>query len=237
MNNDLAVLAATAVTIGFLHTLFGPDHYLPFIMMARAQGWSRLKTMSVTFFCGIGHVLSSVVLGMVGVALGIAIQRLVDVESIRGNLAAWGLISFGLAYCVWGIRRALQNRPHTHRHLHEDGAAHEHTHTHREAHAHAHEEAKKPSLTPWVLFTVFVLGPCEPLIPILMYPAAKNSIWGLLLVTGAFAAVTLTTMMTVVAVSSWGLKLLPLGRLERYTHALAGGTICLSGLAIQFLGL
>ena len=92
-------------------------------------------------------------------------------------------------------------------------------------------------MAPRILFTIFILGPCEPLIPILMYPAAKNSIPGLLLVTGVFGSVTILTMLTIVIVSSWGLSFVRLGKLERYAHAIAGATICLSGLAIQFLGL
>ena len=92
-------------------------------------------------------------------------------------------------------------------------------------------------MTPWVLFTIFVLGPCEPLIPILMYPAARSSVPGMLLVTLTFAAVTLATMAAVVALLSRGYHALSLGKLERYSHAIAGLTIALSGLAIQFLGL
>ena len=38
-----------------------------------------------------------------------------------------------------------------------------------------------------ILFTIFVFGPCEPLIPILMYPAAKSSVAGMLLVAGVFS--------------------------------------------------
>ena len=92
-------------------------------------------------------------------------------------------------------------------------------------------------MTPWLLFTIFVFGPCEPLIPILMYPAAKSSIAGMILVTAVFAVVTIGTMFSIVMLSAWGVSFAPLGRLERFTHALAGAAICLSGLAIQFLGL
>ena len=92
-------------------------------------------------------------------------------------------------------------------------------------------------MTPWILFIIFVLGPCEPLIPLLMYPAAKESIMGMILVIGVFSAVTIATMLGVVLVSTMGLNFLPLKKMERYTHALAGATIFLSGMAIQFLGL
>ena len=32
MNDSIALLSVTAISIGFLHTLLGPDHYLPFIL-------------------------------------------------------------------------------------------------------------------------------------------------------------------------------------------------------------
>ena len=84
---------------------------------------------------------------------------------------------------------------------------------------------------------MFVFGPCEPLIPLLMYPAAESSLFGMLLVAGVFAITTIATMLTIVMLSSWGVTFAKFGRFERYTHAAAGGMICMSGLAIQFLGL
>ncbi|MFH1732129.1 MAG: sulfite exporter TauE/SafE family protein [Planctomycetota bacterium] len=241
MTQELWVLVALAASIGFFHTLFGPDHYLPFIMMSRARGWSRRKTALITFLCGLGHVLSSVVLGLIGVAAGIAVGRLEALESVRGDLAAWALIAFGLVYFAWGLRRAVRNRPHIHAHVHDEGGEHEHEHVHAEGHAHVHAEPGKANITPWVLFTIFVLGPCEPLIPVLMYPAAKQSIWGMALAASVFSAITIGTMMSVVLVATLGLNLNVMRRLfspmERYMHAVAGGIVCASGLAIQFLGL
>ena len=236
MSPELLILAITAASMGFFHTLMGPDHYLPFIVMARARKWSIFKTTWITILCGVGHIASSVLLGMVGIALGIAVIKLEVIESFRGGLAAWALIAFGLVYFVWGLRRALRNQSHKHLHLHEKDK-HIHDHAHIKEHVHVHEKEGAVNLTPWVLFTIFVFGPCEPLIPILMYPAAKSSLFGLVLVTGIFGSVTIMTMLGVVLISSLGINLLPLRRLERYTHALAGATICLCGMAIQFLGL
>lgn len=207
------VLYITAASIGFIHTIFGPDHYLPFVVMSKARRWPLAKTGLITFLCGIGHIMSSVVIGVTGIILGIAVMKLEALEAFRGNLAAWALIGFGLAYFVWGIRRALKNKSHTHLHI------------------------RKKNITPWILFTIFILGPCEPLIPILMYPAAKSSILGLVWVAAIFGAVTITTMLGIVMALSFGVNLLPLRRIERYTHALAGLTIFLCGAAIQFLGL
>lgn len=237
MTTELNALIITAASIGFFHTILGPDHYLPFIMISWARKWSVLKTTLITLLCGIGHIGSSVVLGLIGVALGLAINRLEIVESVRGNVAAWLLIAFGLVYFVWGLRRAYQKRTHVHSHAHAFGVAHEHLHNHHREHTHVHDDKSSPSITPWVLFVIFAFGPCEPLIPILMYPAAKSSLFGLVVVTFVFGVVTIGTMLGVVLLSVAGVNFTQLSRLQRFSHAIAGATICLCGLAIQFLGL
>jgi sulfite exporter TauE/SafE len=234
MNSEITILAITAASIGFFHTLFGPDHYLPFIMMSKARNWKMRKTMLITLLCGLGHVASSIVLGIIGVSVGVAISKIEMFEAFRGNLAAWAFIVFGFVYLVWGIRQAIRNKPHTHMHIHEDGSNHEHVHSHTQEHSHVHS---KKNVTPWVLFTIFVLGPCEPLIPILIYPSAKNSVAGLVMITLIFAAVTIATMMTVVYAASLGYKFVPMKKMERFSHAIAGFIIMFSGLGIQFLGL
>jgi sulfite exporter TauE/SafE len=232
---EISVLVLTAASIGFFHTLFGPDHYLPFIVMAKSGKWTKTKTLWVTALCGIGHVLSSAILGLIGIALGLAVSKLEIIEGVRGDIAAWLLITFGFVYFAWGMKHAYAKKPHTHTHVHDDGTIHAHEHAHRHEHSHVHEDPKK-SLTPWILFTIFVFGPCEPLIPLLMYPAATDSTMGLILVTVIFGITTIGTMLAVVLVSVWGINLLPTNRIERFTHALAGAAICISGLAIVLLG-
>lgn len=238
---NIWLLAGAAATLGFVHTLIGPDHYLPFIVISRARQWKLGKTLWISFLCGLGHVLSSVLLGFLGIALGMAVGHLEKVESARGNIASWLLIGFGLAYMVWGLRKAYRSRAHEHVHYHPDGEVHAHTHTHEDGHLHLHEEGEpagsKKNITPWVLFLIFVFGPCEPLIPLVMYPAAQHSTSGVILVTAAFGLTTILTMLTIIALSAWGLSFVRLGVLERYSHALAGGLILISGLAVQFLGL
>jgi len=236
MSSEIIILCGTAAFIGFIHTLLGPDHYLPFIMMGRARNWSLRKTSLITILCGLGHVGSSVVLGLIGVALGIGVMKLEVFEGFRGSLAAWLLIGFGFAYFVWGIHRAIKNKPHKHLHAHDHSNVHSHEHTHTSEHTHVHDHKTK-DITPWILFTVFVFGPCEPLIPILMYPAAKMGISATFIVAGIFALTTISTMLAVVILSTWGISFAKLGRFERYIHATAGGMICLSGFAIQVLGL
>ena len=237
MDSEILVLMAAAASVGCLHALMGPDHYLPFIMMAAAKKWSLPKTAWITALCGFGHVLGSVILGAVGVAIGLAVGQLEWIEGFRGQLAAWLLIGFGLAYFLWGLKRAWKDRPHSHWHTHADGTVHNHIHSHHREHAHIHEDGAKSGLTPWALFIIFVLGPCEALIPLMMVPAAGKNFAGLAMVTAVFAVATIGTMVAAVLIATFGISFLPLSKMQRYTHALAGAAICLCGLAIQFLKL
>ncbi len=54
MNAELCILATTAFSVGVLHTVLGPDHYIPFVAMARTNNWSAKKTASITTLCGLG---------------------------------------------------------------------------------------------------------------------------------------------------------------------------------------
>ncbi len=216
MTPDLTLLYSLAISMGIGHTLAGPDHYLPFIMISNARKWNLSKTLAVTFVCGLGHVLSSVLLGMTGVLMGTALTQLTHIEGVRGNIAAYALIAFGLVYFVWGLRKAIKNHQHTHAKI---------------------NAGLKNGWVIWSLMIVFVLGPCEVLIPLLMYPAAQESWAGAMQVSLLFSAATILTMLTVVAASWFGLGQLKSNWLHRYMHALAGLTIFVSGMAIQFLGL
>ena len=233
MTDNLTALTITAASLALVHTVLGPDHYLPFIVMSRARKWTIYKTSWVTLLSGFGHVISSILLGTIGIGVGIALNKLEFMESVRGDLAAWLFVLFGLVYMAWGLYRAVKNRPHKHIHHHGNGTMHVHEHTHQEEHDHTH----KNNITPWILFTIFFLGPCEPLIPLLMYPAAQDSSWGVAQVSIVFGLVTMLTMLVLVLLASYGLKFMRLGKMERYTHAIAGATILLSGIAILFLGL
>jgi sulfite exporter TauE/SafE len=236
MSNELIVLASTAAVIGFTHTIFGPDHYIPFIVMSKARKWSWRKTAVITFLCGLGHVLSSILLGFIGIFFGIAVFKLETIESFRGDIAAWFLLIFGFVYFIWGLHRAIRLRPHRHIHPHENGQEHSHVHNHSIEHSHVHSK-EETNLTPWGLFTIFVFGPCEPLIPLIMYPAAKFDITSVAIVAFVFGTVTITAMFAIISASFYGLSKFHLGKIERCSHALAGLAIFICGYAVKFLGL
>lgn len=241
MENELLLLWGAA-SIAFVHTLLGPDHYLPFIAVGKARGWGMLKTGMITLLCGVGHSLGSIMLGFIGVYASGYVTGLLNIESVRGDVAAWSLLTFGILYAVWGIRRAYNNKSHSHWHTHADGIRHNHSHSHLNDHAHVHAEKTSQTIsmklfTPWALFIIFVLGPCEPLIPLMMVPAAAGNYMGVIMTVGVFTAVTITTMLCVVMLTSWGLKSISVNGLQKYSHAFAGGTISLCAFGMLAFGL
>ena len=100
MAPELVILIISAASIPFVHTLLGPDHYVPFGAVAKARGWTQPRTLRVVLLCGSGHLAGSVAMGILGIFAGIEVTRLAWIESQRGELAAWALCIVGAFYCA-----------------------------------------------------------------------------------------------------------------------------------------
>ena len=237
MSEAAWLLGTTGATIGVIHTLAGPDHYVPFTVLAKARRWSGAKTAWITSLCGLAHVSSSVLLGMVGIWAGLTVNHLAGWENVRGSMASWGLLIFGALYGIWGMKRGAKRKRHDHRHEHLGTGEHAHEHDHSGEHLHVHVKEREAALTPWILFIVFLFGPCEPLIPLVMATYAASGLAATVWVSSVFSAATVATMLCVVLPTRAGLSKLPFGRLEPYSHALAGWTIAACGFGMVFLGL
>ncbi len=226
------ILIVTAIAISFLHTLAGPDHYLPFIALSKAKGWSLGRTIFWTLICGCGHVWSSVFLALGGAALGWSLSKISWLESVRGGLAGWVLLGFGALYFIWGLFRAANGRRHKHFDISNDGDVYVFEHRHGQA----VPSSERHVVTPWVMFIVFLLGPCEPMIPLLYFPAAKNSPGMLLLLIVVYTIFTLLTMCTMVLIGYFGIAFCKTEKLERYMHALGGFAIFSCGIGMVLMG-
>ncbi len=202
-------MLASALTVGLVHAL-APDHWLPIAAIGRAKKWSVPKLVAITLVAGLGHIGSSVIIGSVGLALGIALSKVQAAEGSRGQIAGLLLIGFGLAYAVWGIKHARK---------------------HHEEHSHS-----RADITVWLLITVFVLGPCEPLIP-LMFAGAMQGWTAVWAVTLVFGLATIAVMVTGTLLAFAGASAARLGGFERYNHAIAGAVIGLTGLLVMLVGI
>ena len=141
-------LVAAAASIGSVHSL-APDHWVPFVALARAGRWSTKRTATLTAACGLGHVTVSVVLGLVAALLGLELLEIFGrrLEAVAGLC----LIGFGVVYALWGLHVGI--RRHWHHHGH--GGLHWHA---GGAHGHVHED--ETPMSAWALFLLFSADPC-----------------------------------------------------------------------------
>ena len=233
--SEMMVLLVSAASIGVVHTLLGPDHYLPFIVLSKARNWTRTRTMWITFISGVGHVAGSVVLGLIGIAMGISLSRLEAFEARRGSLVGWMLIAFGILYTAYGVYKYIRRGAHVHLPSFLRPRSIRHADLHLDIHS--IEEDHTGRLTPWILFLIFVFGPCEVLIPMLIYPAANHSGIGVFLVALVFGTATIGTMMLVVYMGYRGLSMVRFKGREHQLHFFAGLVILAAGAGMQFMGL
>ena len=212
MTPGLLALALAAASVGALHSL-APDHWVPFAALARARGWTAPKTARITLACGLGHVTVSAALGVLALALGLGALRIWGerLESVAGLL----LVGFGLAYGIWGLRKA----------------------THHRLHVHSHGATEDPSrLTAWTLFLLFSADRCVAVMPIL-FAAAPLGVWAAAGVVVTYELATLAAMLPLVLLSRAGASRLSWHWLEHYGDGAAGGIIAAVGIAVMLLGI
>ncbi len=232
MNQEttLAALLVTALLTGMIHTVAGPDHYLPFIAISKSRNYGWFQTMLWTVLCGVGHVGSAILLAL-GFSLFAKLLTAAHFEWLeewRGSIAAYAMIGMGAALLLHSLHKRWKHRPHEHRHIHFDGTVETHTH----APAEFHESEK---LSYWVVFIIFVLGPCEALLPLLTASAVLGSI-SVIFISVVFSLTTVATMVGMVAAGRFGLNILRFPWLEKFAPEFAGGTVMACGLAIVCLG-
>lgn len=232
MNAELLTLILTTIAISFVHTASGPDHYLPFIVFSRAKKWSLFTTGMWTAMCGIGHVLSSVLIGLIGVVLGWQLSKLDWFQSIRGNIAAWSLFILGGIYLLWGLYKAYRNKPHKHFDVYDGTDIYVYTHRHGETVA----PKDKMKVTPWILLAIFVMGPSEPIIPLLFYSGVTRSVSEIIMLIVVFTLTTVITMLSIVLLGYFGYSFVKTNVLERYAYAIGGAVVTICGGGMLFLG-
>lgn len=207
-------LVVAAASIASLHTL-APDHWVPFAALARAQRWSSARTLAITVLCGFGHVTVSALLGLAGLFFGVA---MVERFGHRMEAAAgFFLVAFGIAYLVWGLRRAAGRRLHGHAHAHYD---------------HVHDPGKTTARS---LFLLFSADPCVAVIPLMFAAAPLGAVRtaGVVLI---YEVVTIATMALLVLCARAGAGALRAAWLDRYGDAAAGGVIATVGVVVATLG-
>jgi nickel/cobalt exporter len=243
--NDIVfvTLLFTGFAVGFLHAVI-PTHWLPFVVAARAQHWSRTKTLTITGFAGAGHTLFTTALGVVVVWGGMAINN--RIGSMFPLLAGGALIALGIFYFV----RQMKGE---HRHVHLFGSHSHHGHNHNHPHEHHHHDHADESLeeeeraieqdwsrrrSDWAailgLFALLTFSPCEAFLPVFL-TGAKYGWLGFALLSSVLAIATVAGMVTFTWLTLRGLQRVRFKSLEKYEPAIVAGVFCLLGILVIVL--
>lgn len=211
-----AMLLIVAVgVVGVLHTMV-PDHWAPITLWARQRGWTPAQTAKAALGAGVGHVLSTLALGVVLWLAGLMVAAKFGhwVEIISSGL----LIAFGLWVSLAGWREMRHDRTHDHAHAH----GHDHPH-----HDNRHDHAQSGSMA-----LMLILGSSPMVEGLPAFFAAGKFGWGVILVMSlVFAASTILTYIVLCVASVAGLENVKLGRFEHYGEILSGLFIAAVGVA------
>ena len=157
--------------------------------------------------------------------LGFALFKIETFQLIRGNFAGWFLLFLGTIYSVWGINLALKKRgsPTSSNQINNPKKKFSDSYFIRSS--------------PFLLFLFFILGPCEPLLPLLALGSENTQYFSSFLVIMAFCLATILTMLLCVMVFYYGISRFSIFmKYENYMHATTGLVLFICGFSIQFLG-
>lgn len=233
----LTTIAVTGFTVAFLHAMI-PTHWLPFVLTARVQRWSHPKTLLITAFAGLGHVLITALLGLLVAWFGIELNE--KIGSWFPWIAGGALFCFGLFYFV----RQLQGKRHSHMHLF--GYGHPHHHDHNCGHHHHHDGEHEPGedieppphRSDWAailsLLALLTFSPCESFIPV--YVSGVRFGWtGFLVLTAILSVAAVAGMVIFTGLTLAGMAKLKLRFIENYENGVLGVLLMLLGVAVVLI--
>lgn len=206
----IAAVAATGFAVAFLHAAL-PTHWLPFVLVGRAQGWTAPKVLGVAGLAGAGHVLFTIALGLGLTVAGLALEPRLGAMFPRAVGAV--LVLLGLVYLGRQFFRPGQG----HRH----GAP--------------KLRVRSEAMAAAMLVAALTFSPCEAFLPIYLanvrYGWAGFAGLSLVLAAGTALAMALFTSLCLA-----GADRLRLERLARYEAAVMGVALVALGVFVTLEG-
>ena len=232
----LTTIAILGFSVAFLHAAI-PTHWLPFVLVGRARGWSREKTVAVTIAAGVCHVVLTSALGLAIAWFGF------ELNATIGGVFPWiaGAILAGIGiYYLW---RQFSGAGICHHHP--PGSTH-HADPHcgePEDKSHWDDELQSSPIVSTRagdtaaisgLFVMLTVSPCEAFLPVYLsgvqYGWRGFVVLSVILAVAALAGMTLFTWLAL-----FGFDRIHIQRFERKEAGLLGGIFVLLAIAVVVL--
>ena len=205
----LSLLGAGFVT-AFLHAAL-PTHWLPFVLVGRAQRWSLAQILGAVAAAGLAHIAVTALAGALIVAAGIALDNWVS--GLLPHLSAGLLFLFGAFY----LFRAIVRGP--------------------KLAGGSQVDLPQPTVSHAAAFgglvALMAVSPGEVLLPFYLNQATDGLVV-LSLLTLAFAVGTVLGMAVFTVLARAGYSVLRLERWARYEGAVLGLALIAVGLLVAF---
>ena len=204
----LIPLLASGFGVAFLHAVL-PTHWLPFVLVGRAQRWSLGMTLVSVLASGLAHIAATAAVGGLIVVAGLALEGWVS--GLLPWLSAALLFAFGLFYLVRAAMRrpALAGGPQM-----------------------TVPEPRVSDRTAFLgLVALMAVSPGEVLLPFYL-SSADQGLAALAALTVAFAAGTVLGMGLFTALARAGASVLRLERWARFEGAVLGLALIAVGLLV-----
>lgn len=218
-------LLLAAGGVGFGHAIL-PDHWVPLAVVGRTQRYSLARVARLSVLAGVAHVLVSLILGAVIIAVGLQFRS--KVESAQNAIVGGLLIATGLGFAVM----ELTGRGHTHDHEHEH--EHEgHDPGEEDEHGNAQDHDHGPRRSALAVMVPFgaAASPDLTILPVFLAAttAGAGAAIGSLVV---FAAVTIVTIVTLTLVATAGGYQIGGRWLDRWGNAITSGVLLVIGALV-----
>jgi nickel/cobalt transporter (NicO) family protein len=110
-------LIAAAAGVGFGHAIL-PDHWVPLAVLGRTHRYPLSKVARLSGLAGIAHVLISIALGAVIIAIGLQFRS--TVQNAQDTIIGCLLIATGLGFGAFELFGPGHSHDHPHGHEHSD---------------------------------------------------------------------------------------------------------------------
>ena len=203
----LSLLTGTLI-LAAIHALI-PNHWLPLVAVAKAEGWKQKEITTVTLLAAAAHVFGTIALGIVLGFIGKELKE--EYGKAITVAAAIILIVFGLVYFS-------VNLPHHHHSTQQDVSAYK----------------KSKTRWIWIFIGMMFLSPCLE-VESLFLSAGAFGMGAVFAMAACYAIISILGIWLLVSLGIKGVNLLPADFIEHNEKKISGIVLILVGIVTFFL--
>ncbi len=221
VNSTTAALLLAAAGVGVGHAIL-PDHWLPLAVMGRTRRYPGSRVAGLATLAGLTHVLVSIVLGTVIVAVGLQFRSQVKgaEDAIVGSILLATAVGFVVAELTG--------------HGHHPHGEHDHSRS-RVDHPHSHDDhtsARPPGgLAGMLVAFGAAASPDLTILPVFLAATAAGAATAIASVV-VFAAATIAAIVTLTLIAYAGGLQFKGDWLERWGNLITAATLALIGALV-----